>query len=676
MGTPPRQPSRSAARGKDFFRHIACFLFLTGDVLSKRHTQGGAKRVRARTRPSRRLLVTGLAVAVLAAGFWARGRIAPSLRGLSHTLFRSRTEAKLAAREALLLRQIQGVDALISRAEKGPLVPLSGQRAAVIVDQRLVRSLLVALLPADYVIAERYRVHVTDAAVEFEDGLALIRLDGRASLVGVEGDVFADISVFGDLEVLRAQPTAKVLEARIKVMAVEARRVDLVVETRAPVDLVEELGKTELEAFAVLGSSLQIPVSQEHTFQVPAVGPRGPVRIEPASVPMRLSVLEVTALHGKLFISMAAGADDVRGTRTSWAPQLGAPPVPADEPGDHMAALERKHRERHERLEDLVADDPFLRQAIQVKGDLAMAVRADFALDVIREVAKRYLDRVDLRLGDIDVVRQGTLTKDTFLGRIRAGDWTASVSIHEVNGVLRAGAPEVSFLDGNRVALAFPVHLEQGQGRARLDFNWDSRGIANLVCRDFELTQEIDGTVTPDAYPVHGTFALAATGRSFIAKPAFSREFRIKLNLTPGSWDAVRARLREQDRFSKCGVAMDPEKVLAQLRELVGNGFNVRVPAHVFRSIELRAQVAESVTVAQREVAVAVTDNALYTSPDLLWYSAKIAVHPVDSVPERTADPARPPNPPLHAAHPAKGCAATRLSGRGKMSAGAKKRIG
>ena len=618
------------------------------------------------------VLLTVLAAAVLATGFWGRSRIAPSLRGLSHTLFRTRTEARLAAREALLLRQIQGVEALISRAEKGPLVPLSGQRAAVIVDRKLVRSLLLALVPMEHLIAERYRVRVTDAAVEFEDGFALIRLDGRASLAGVESEVFADISVFGDLEVLRAQPTSEVLEARINVVAVEARRVDVMVEARAAADLVEELGKTELEAFAVLGSALQIPVSQEHTFQVPAVGPRGPVRIEPASVPMRLHVLEVTALHGKLFISMAASSDAVPRARSTSLPQLSAPRVPADKPGHRVAALERKHRERHERLEDLVADDPFLREAIRVKGDLAMAVRADFALGVIREVAKRYFDRVDLRLGDIDVVRQGTLTKDTFLGRIRAGDWTVSLSIHEVNGVLRAGEPEVGFLDGNRVALAFPVHLEQGQGRARVDFNWDSRGIANLVCRDFELTQEIDGTVTPEAYPVRGTFALDATDRTLIARPAFSRDFRIKLDLSPGSWDAVRARLREQDRFSKCGVAMDPEKVLAQLRELAGNGFNVRVPARVFRNIELRAHVADKVTVAQREVGVAVTRNALYTSPDLLWYSARVAVRTAVSAQDRTAGAAT--SAPLHAAHPAKACAAT--AARGTTRAVAKSKSG
>jgi hypothetical protein len=75
-------------------------------------------------------------------------------------------------------------------------------------------------------------------------------------------------------------------------------------------------------------------------------------------------------------------------------------------------------------------------------------------------------------------------------------------------------------------------------------------------------------------------------------------------------------------------MAMDPEKVLARLRELAGNGFDVKVPDRVFRSIELRAHVAESVTVAQRRVSVAVTQNTLYTSPELLWYSARVAVRP------------------------------------------------
>jgi hypothetical protein len=574
----------------------------------------------------KRLLLSALLIASVAAlGFWARGAIRPAFRSLVGSIFRSRAETELSAREAVLIRQKRGLDVLIARAEQGPLIPLSGGHAVVIVDQELVRSLLGALVPAEHVIAERYRVQIADATVAFEDGFALVRLDGRASMAGAEDEVFADISVYGDLQVLRSQPDAEVLGARIHVVAVEARRVDMVVETRQAEDLVEQLGKTKLEEFAGLASSLQIPVRQEHVFEVPAVGPQGPVRIEAASVPIRLTVLDVTAFHGKLFVSMAAGLD-APPRETAAAPAASQAEASDSAPTDRVSNLDREHAERHARLEALVADDAFLRDAVQVKADLALAVRADFARDVIREVAKQYLDHVDLTLAGIDVHKEGSVSKDTFLGRIRAGDWTVGLRIHEITGVLRAGQPDVGFLEGNRVALTFPVHLEEGEGRASVDFAWDSRGIANLLCHDFEASQEIHGAVVPEKYPVRGHFSLLASDDALTAVPAFDDEFRIKLDLSPGSWAAVRSQLEDQDRFSKCGMGMDPEKVLGELRELVGAGFKVKIPARVFRPVVLPAQLADSVMVARQEVGVEVTRNTLRVAGGVLWYSAAVGV--------------------------------------------------
>jgi hypothetical protein len=563
------------------------------------------------------VLAVLLAASAMAIAFLAGFAIAP-------LLFESRFEPRISARQAVLQRQLDGLENLVARAERGPLVPLGDGQAVLIVDEELVRSLLGALVPAEHVIAGRYRVRVSNATVAFEDGFALVRLDGRASLRVGDGEVFADVSVFGGLEVLRAQPSAEALRARINVVAVEAQQLDVPVAGRGARQLAEALARLKLQEFAVLASSLQIPVRHEHAFQVPAVGPQGPVRIKAAVVPFRLSVLEMTAFHGKLFVSMAAGSDATASDQPPGAPAAPAPL--SGDPATLIARLEELHRERHARLEALVEDDPFLHEAVRVKADLALAVRADFARDVIREVARSYLDRVDLKLGGIEVEKQGTLRRDTFLGRIRAGDWAVGLRIHEIRGILRAGEPEVGFLEGNRVALTFPVHLEQGEGRASVDFRWDSRGIANLVCRDFEASQEIHGVVVPEAYPVRGSFALAAEAGSLTARPAFPDEFRVKLDLAPGSWSAIRATLEEQDRFLKCGMALDVEKVIGQLRDLAGNGFDVRVPARVFRTVVLPAQIAESVNVGGYELGVAASRTSLHTCRNVLWYSASVGV--------------------------------------------------
>ena len=83
---------------------------------------------------------------------------------IARILFRSGSEPRVPARQAVLQRQLQGLEALVARAERGPIVPLGKGQAVLIVDEGLVRSLLAALVPAEHVIAGRYRIRVSSAS--------------------------------------------------------------------------------------------------------------------------------------------------------------------------------------------------------------------------------------------------------------------------------------------------------------------------------------------------------------------------------------------------------------------------------------------------------------------------------------------------------------------------------
>ena len=152
-------------------------------------------------------------------------------------------------------------------------------------------------------------------------------------------------------------------------------------------------------------------------------------------------------------------------------------------------------------------------QAMRTEGDVVIAVRSEFAQAVVRQVARSYFDRVTIDLRDIDVFKQGDLRKQTPLGKMRVGAWAMDMRVHRVRGVLRAGEPDVDFREGNRVQLAFPVHLEEGQGRATMGFAYDSKGLANLVCKDFQAEQTVQGGVIPEDYPVQGSFTAAHRSR-------------------------------------------------------------------------------------------------------------------------------------------------------------------
>ena len=536
-----------------------------------------------------------------------------------------RTPSPVPLEERLLRRQHEGMAALLARVAKGPLLPDSDDDVLAVVDQKLLQSLIGNLVPAEHVIAERFRIKVEDAWVALEDGFTLVRLKGRASLVGAESDVFAEVTVLGDLEVLRHPPSVEALPARINVVAVEAHEVSVVVPARRAKKLVEELGKLKLEDYASLASSLQIPVRQQYAFEVPAVGPAGHVRIASATVPLSLEVRDVNAFHGKLWISMATSPEP----RPSEPPSLpaegaGPSPEPASPPG--VEALRAAHRAQHEELERLLARDPIVKQAEGKSEELLLVLRAEVARRVLREVARRYLDRVALEFADLQVQKEGTLAKQTFVGRLRVGDWAVNMQIHELDGVLKAGPPEIRFAAKNQIDVEIPVEIQEGKGSATLEFAWDSHGVANLVCRDFEVTERIEGVVVPEEHLVKGRFSLEAGPRSLTAQPDFPRRMRIRFDLVPASWDRLRERLRAEDRFTRCGMAMDPEKVLADLRERTERGFEISLPRKLFRTITLPAQIAESVRVDDQEVRVGIAQSHLAVTPDLLWYGAEVEV--------------------------------------------------
>ncbi len=573
--------------------------------------------------------------------------------------------------EAVLARRIEGIRRILADARRGPLVHF--EQVLAVVDERLVRDLISSVTPYERIVDDVYRVRVDSAAAEFRAGFALVRLDGRASLVQAPASgVYADVSLYSGLDVLGVDAASGVLRARLHVIAFTARRVGMLGMEPPVRRLVEDLTREGLREFEVFNSDLQIPVRLEETVELPAVDAGDEddrVRIPAADLPLRVSVQDVKVVAGKLWIPIGVavlprgvepagspfhvdsgaprgkGGGDPAGGRGlaeqgagSWSPGLaafallglGAPLAgQRDSATARVAGLRATYQALQDSLLAVTAPDSLLQRAAADSNDVALAVRPELLERLATEVAANYLDQVELDLTpEKPVDEEKPLKVKTPVGKIKAGDWSVRLSIHRLRGVLSAGTPRLTFTGANRVHLQLPVAIQRGKGTGTIDFAWDAKSLVELVCDDFATTLDIAGVVLPDRYEVNGDYALAAEGETIVARPEFPRDkFRIKVDLTPESWAKVRAVLESQNESGKC-AAIDVDKLTQKLEEVGQKGFNVKIPRSILKTVEIPAGLSESVEVENRSIQLSVLPDALRATPSALWYTATVRAEP------------------------------------------------
>ena len=320
-----------------------------------------------------------------------------------------------------------------------------------------------------------------------------------------------------------------------------------------------------------------------------------------------------------LLVLAISGSAACRGTK-----------APAD-----LSAARAEHARLRARLEGLAAKDPVVAEAAAQRASAIVAIRNPLVQELVEVVAQRYLDRVDLDLPlDARVKESRDVQVDTPFGRMNAGTWTLDLVVHRVRGRLRARKPRLAPAADNQVKLELPVALESAHGSATVKFTWDGRAVGGLVCRDFEVVRRLDGVVLPEEYPVTGAFRLEAGPAAVRAVPVFpARRFHIKVDLTEASWATVKDALTEQDRLMRCGLALEPATLLPRLQELLRKGFDVTLPASLFRPVDLPGAVRGTVEAQGTQVELAVVTRGLRLTPRAVWYAADVRSRMAPSAP-------------------------------------------
>jgi len=208
-------------------------------------------------------------------------------------------QPSVSVEETVLAQQTVALQALVEAADRGAL--LNFRHVLVVVDQGLVQDLLRAAMPLEGPVGG-FQVRIESAEASFGDGVALIHLNGKATLI--QSSVTADLRVYGGLEVVNLDPASGLLRCQVRVFGVEADHADLLGIDEPLRGLAEALSHGGL---AALLRFVEIPVRIDDHLTLPAVDSRR-LRIPAARVPIRAEVSEVKVFGGKLWVALAEQA--------------------------------------------------------------------------------------------------------------------------------------------------------------------------------------------------------------------------------------------------------------------------------------------------------------------------------------------------------------------------------
>ena len=241
---------------------------------------------------------------------------------------------------------------------------------------------------------------------------------------------------------------------------------------------------------------------------------------------------------------------------------------------------------------------------------------------IVEQVVTGLFGETTLTLRNLKVHHEGKLKAKLLVKKRTLGEYVLDMKIHQVQGVLKPGAPTLTF-GTNTIGLGLPVRLAEGQGDAELNFKWDSKGTADLVCGDTEVSRTIGGGVVPHDYNVTGRFGISADAETLILRPRFpDLAVRIFVDPSEEAWKLVEEVVK--DRPKGCEIALGKVDVKQKISGLLGKGFNVKIPQKIFKPIRLPAGISQSLEIQGVKLDLEVKPTGVLVAGDRIWYGADL----------------------------------------------------
>ena len=316
-----------------------------------------------------------------------------------------------------------------------------------------------------------------------------------------------------------------------------------------------------------------------------------------------------------LLVGAAAVAAAVVGFRK------GPPPPPTAE---RLNALVAERDRLQARLRDVVAEkgEPSLARA-PVAG-VMIGLPTSVTTSIVEQAVTGLFGETTITLRNLRVKKSGEVRAKLLIAKRTLGKYELDIKINRVQGVLKPGPPKLDY-ETNRIRLALPVRLAEGEGDATLNFKWDGKGAAGAVCGDLDVTHRISGGVVPQDYHVSGSFRVSSADDAIVLGPGFpDLAVRIIVDPSEQAWGVMDAVM--EGRNKSCEIALDKAGVKERVAAMLGKGFNVKIPQKIFKPIRLPAGVTQTLDVSGTKLALSVKSAGVLVADDRIWYGADVSV--------------------------------------------------
>ena len=558
----------------------------------------------------RTLIIVGLGLALLVAvGILVAG---VSSRQILERTKVGDTKAQDAARRAA---QAATLRRYLERKTMGSLLP--GSAVTIAVREDFLQKVIASSMPFRQSFEDgKYVARLDSVRVDLQDGLALVTLTGRGALAR-DSTVFADLVLEGRLGVAGIDDSTGTLSPRVEITDLHVARAG---PTRVQALLnpaVRYFGLQKVQEWNALQSSFHLPLKIQSDIKVPAI--QGDIDLPAVRLPLAIRVATVMALENRLVVSLRLLPEndttetigpEQPSTRT-FSLRRGAPVDP-----ETVATL-------RDSVRAFAARDSLWRAVLLTDRDLVIVTPRAVIAELAYRMARRYKAgaKVDFRPGIHETIDEPI--KVRVLGaNVTAGRIHVEIRVRHLAGILETpGEPRVAFRPPDALDVSLPVHIRSASGAATFEAKWDPKAFTSVVCRGFETKQTLTGIVRPMTHSAHATIRFTLREGSILGRPTVRRDrLRLSFDLDDRSWKRVRAVFEEQDKAGRCGMAMDPDAMVARLRKLGRKGVNVRLPADLLPEFELPVSFANVYEQGQVRVAAIAFRPELLVRPEFLRF--------------------------------------------------------